>query len=857
MGFNQVSFSSYEELEILIQRIEMFRVSFRSIFVKGRGIFADRHINIKKDMKHIKFLVVAVLLLSQISAQAQWGMPIGRQLEQARKRPAFNMLKEQWNAAWIEVPGTDSNAYGVYYFRKDMDLAAVPSEFRIYVSADQRYKLYVNGNLASLGPARNDSKHWNYETLDLVPYLKEGKNVVVAQVWSEGPFKPVPNATVRTGFILMGEGEAGILNTDASWKCIQDKSYTPLRQQVPGYYALGAGEGVDMAARVAGWQDPDKDLSEWQNANPYEIGAPHDDSSGTGVYSGHFLVASSLPQIERSYQRLNTVRDDSGLKLPKGFPARKADVVVPAGKTVDILLDQEYLTNGYFSLVMSGGKGAKVKLQYAEALYSDDGRRGGGKGNRNEVEGKTFAGRYDEIISGGQEAQEFTTLDWRTWRYVNLHIETAGEPLVINDVYSTFVGFPFELKASLDTDNEEIRKMMEIGWRTARLCAIETYTDCPYYEQLQYLGDTRIQVLVSLFNAGDDRLVRNYLRQADLSRNAEGITMGRAPSELPQYITPYALHYIYSLHDYMMYGNDVDFVYDLVGGAEQILQYFGRYTLPDGRVSGLPGWNFTDWCYNPGWNMGVPQPAADGASSILDLQLLLAYQMLGDIEKTRGNDFMVRMYADKAATLSEAIQKNYWVPEKGLYANNADRSQFSQHAQALAILTGLVEGDAALDVAEKMLSDGTLDYCTVYFKFYLHQALNKVGLGDRYLDCLDIWRENIAMGLTTWGETSDVDGTRSDCHAWGSSPNIEFFRILLGMDSAAPGFKSVRIAPNLGGIKKIGGTMPHPLGTISVSYEVKKHLKAHIELPDSVTGEFVWKGSRYQLKGGVNDIVVK
>ena len=824
-------------------------------------------------MKISRIILTSLFVAAQLPASAQWGMPISKQLEQAQQRASFNMQKEQWSAAWIEVPGTKKDEFGVYYFRKDINLTAVPKEFKIYVSADQRYKLYINGTLASLGPARNDSKHWNYETLDIASLLKPGKNVVAAQVWSEGPFKPVPNATIQTGFILMGEGEAKVLNTDGSWKCIQDPSYTPMRQRVSGYYALGAGEDIDMSKHISNWQDPDADLSGWKEANPYAIGAPHDDASGTGVYSGHPLVASTLPQTERFEKRIQTVRRDGGLKLPKGWPAQNATVTIPAGKTVDILLDQEELTNGFFHMLFSKGKDAQITVQYAEALYVPN--KGGNqpgqfrepaKGNRNDIEGKEISGRNDKVTSNGQDNQEFTTLDWRTFRYLGLHIETKGEALEINDLGSTFVGFPFEMKAKLDTDNQELLKMMEIGWRTARLCAIETYTDCPYYEQLQYLGDTRIQALVSLFNAGDDRLVRNYLRQADMSRNAEGITMGRAPSELPQYITPYALHYIYALHDYMMYASDTDFVFDLISGAEQIMGYFARYTLEDGRVSGLPGWNFTDWCYNPGWQMGVPQPAKDGGSSILDLQLLYAYQMLCDLEAKQGNEFMAKKYDAKAKQLAAAIEKNYWVEEKGLYANNSDKKQFAQHAQALAILCGLVEGEKATAMAHKMMDDSSLDYCTIYFKFYLHQALAKAGLGDDYLKSLDKWRENIANGLTTWGETSDVNTTRSDCHAWGASPNIEFFRILLGIDSAAPAFKQVKIEPHLGDIRKIGGTMPHPQGAITVSYSYKKdgkgkkapeYFSAEIELPAQVSGTFVWAGKTYQLQGGKNTIDVK
>ena len=397
--------------------------------------------------------------------------------------------------------------------------------------------------------------------------------------------------------------------------------------------------------------------------------------------------------------------------------------------------------------------------------------------------------------------------------------------------------------------------MMEIGWRTARLCAIETYTDCPFYEQLQYLGDTRIQALVSLYNSGDDRLVKNFLRQSDMSRNAEGITMGRAPSELAQYITPYALSYIYAIHDYMRYGADQDLVLDLIPGAEQILHYFSKYQQADGRIKGLPGWNFSDWVTAAGWNMGVAQVGSDGGGILMDLQLLLGYQMMSELENYQGNTFMAKKYDEKAAQLKASIQRAYWSAEKGLYAQTIEKDGFSQHANSLAILTGMVEGEQARQVAQKMLTDKELDPCSVYYKFYLHEALVKAGLGNDYLKWLDIWRENIAMGLTTWGETSDVDGTRSDCHAWGASPNIEFFRTLLGIDSAAPAFAQVKIEPRLGDIQKIGGTMPHPKGNIKVSYQKNgAALKADIELPAGVSGTLVWAGKSYNLQGGKNTI---
>src|SRR5258708_11262035 len=108
------------------------------------------------------------------------------------------------------------------------------------------------------------------------------------------------------------------------------------------------------------------------------------------------------------------------------------------------------------------------------------------------------------------------------------------------------------------------------------------------------------------------------------------------------------------------------------------------------------------------------------------------------------------------------------------------------------------------------------------------------------------------MGLTTWAEISDVNTARSDCHAWGASPNIEFFRTVLGIDTDAPGFNKIKVEPNLGSLKKAEGTMPHPKGQIKVSYYINAHgkLNAVISIPKGISGAFVWKGEKHVLNKG-------
>lgn len=822
-------------------------------------------------MKKAFILAAGILLgclnLTKSMAQdAESASMMERILQYMKMNSNINPETDIWDAFWIGVPDASDTGYKVCYFRKEIALTTKPDTYKIRITADNRYKLYVNGLMVSMGPNRSDLRHWKYATIDLAPYLKTGQNVLAVQVWNAGDERPMANFSSRTALLVLGLDDAKQVSTNSTWKCILDPAYQhrPSMMNRYTYYCAGPGDCVDMNQTIADWKDADCDLSRWQNATSIALAYPHNTSFGTGGYDV-LLEERDLPEMEFSTERIPTARRDGGLKLPKGWPAVPADVTIPANKSIDILIDQEHLTNAFFNLKFSQGKGSTIVTTYAESLYDTISETLQTKGNRNNVDGKQIIGRQDSIVSNGTTGQLFTTLEWRTYRYINLHIETHEQPLIINDLWGNFTGYPFQLKASLDTNDTELQKIFEIGWRTARLCAHETYMDCPYYEQLQYLGDTRIQALITLYNTGDETMVKNFLTQSEQSRNAEGCTQGRYPTSQSQYITPYALSYIYALHDYMRYGKDDDFLRDLMPGAEGILHYFSRYQQADGRIKNLPGWNFVDWVYNDdGWKQGVPERGKDGCSIVMDLQLLLALQMMCEMERHFGENDRARTYDECAQKLAESVQRAYWNESRGLYSDRIEQDHFSQHGNCLALICGLAQGEQARSIGQKLMNDATLAPASVYFKHYLHEGLVKAGLGDDYLSWLDIWRENIRMGLTTWAETSDIDGTRSDCHAWGASPNIELFRTILGIDSKAAHFSEVRIEPHLAGLKAdkkgirhIGGTMPHPQGEIHVDYTIGKDgkLKATISLPNKVTGTFVWKGQETLLHGGENVIL--
>ena len=769
-----------------------------------------------------------------------------------------DILQKEWTAKWIQAAPAAAHQYGVYHFRKTFRLDNVPATFIVHVSADNRYKLYVNGTMVSLGPARADLFHWNFETVDIAPYLKSGKNVLASLVWNFGEFRQEAQTSLQTAFILQGNTTTeNVVNTDNSWKCMSDSSYSPLPPIIHyAYYVAGPGEKVVFNEYPQQWEQPDFNDESWHKASPIFNGLP----KGVFDYTyGWMLVPRSIPQVELTPQRLQSVRTVSGITVPQSFPAIKQSVTIPANTQVSILLDQGFETNAYPVLQFSKGKDATITIGYTEALYKKEGDKiVYQKGNRNEVAGKAFIGVQDQITADGKEGQTFTTLSWRTFRYVQLTIQTKTEALTIDDLYGIHTGYPFTYNATFDAGDTILNKILEVGWRTARDCAVETYMDCPYYEQLQYVGDTRIQALVSLYNSGDDRLMRNAIMRINDSRLAEGITLSRYPSVTPQEIPPFSLWWIGMVHDYWMYRDDTSFVQQFLPGVQNVLTFFSHYQGKDGSLQHAPYWEFTDWSEGNGWKDGIPPIGSDGSSSVLDFQLLWAYQLAAQLEDSLGMQEYAQLYKHKAAQLTQTIQAKYWDEGRGLYADTKEHNYFSQHANTLAILTGTVDGNKANSIAKKLLSDTSLTQATVYFKYYVNRALVKAGLGDLYLNQLQVWKDNLAYGMTTWAEMSNIDASRSDCHAWGASPNIEFFRTVLGIDSDAPGFNHIDITPHLGKLKNITGSMPHPKGNIAVSYQLNNgSWQVSIDLPAGTTGVLHFKGKTIALKEGKNALSVQ
>ncbi len=767
-----------------------------------------------------------------------------------------DILSTFWSANWIADPGSDPNGYGVYHFRKTFELTEKPSEFIIHVSADNRYQLFVNGNFITYGPARGDLQHWRFESLDISADLKKGVNVLAAVVWNFGKDMPFSQMSNRTAFIMTGNGpEESIVNTNDSWRVLKNKAYQPVTgfaEVLNTFIVVGPGDRVDGKSYPWGWEKADFDDQEWSQAAPITRGKPR----SVGTDGDWMLVPRSIDLMQIGFDSFQSIRRMEGVDLKVTDLNSGQDIKINPHHKASFLLDQGYLTKSYPKLILSKGKDATIRLTYAEALFDELGQ----KGNRNEIEGKKMIGNYDVFMADGGDARIFSPLWFRTYRYLQVDIETKEEPLLIHQLFSSPTGFPLKQNSSFESDQERLAEVWKVGFRTAQLCAGEIYYDCPYYEQMQYVGDTRIQALISLYVDGTDQLMRKAIELYDQSRIPDGLTQSRYPSSSMQIIPPYSLFWIAMVHDYWYYRDDPGFVKSYLMGIRNVLYWFENHVDDQGMLGSLEWWNFVDWADEWPWDAdkgvgGVPDGVAEGNSSNLSLQFAYALDMAAELHQAFGDEYHASRYRELSEKIKIATFDLCWDEQKGLLADSPDKKHFSQHANIFGILTDAVPADKQKELMEKIIRDESLIQCTLYFRFYLVEALRKIGMSDLYLDQLNPWYDMLDQGLTTFAEKPDP--TRSDCHAWSASPNYDLLATVCGIMPGAPGFRTVIIQPAFGPLKNIKGKLFLPDYNDYIEIELMREdrgVNGVINLPQGLSGQFIWNDQTYLLQGGKQKI---
>ncbi len=725
---------------------------------------------------------------------------------------------------WITHPDAGTRTPIVLQFRRDLTLDRVPASVPVSVTADNRFILYVNGNRVASGPSTGTVKSWRHAQVDLAPHLRKGKNVVEASVWNFGDVAPAFQQMVATGFRLSG---APLSTNTPGWQVKIDSGHSAVsgKEHITWqYYVAGAPEVID--ARVA--------ASEWRDAVPAPAAA------------ARTLIADPFPQqlfVDAAPGQVMRSSIEGGLR----FPAQP--VTVPPNAIAKLLIRRDAMISAYPALEVQGGRDATIKLQYGEALYDADGR----KGDRNLIGDRQLRGFHDTFVADGKP-KVFAPLWWRTFRFVEIEVTTKAEPLTLRAFRLHETGYPFQQVASFVSSDAGLNRIWDIGWRTMRVDAHETFMDSSYWEQLQYTGDTRLEMLITYAVSGDTRLARQAIEAFAESDVDGGLVQGAYPSRVPNVIATFSLAWVGMLADWSVEQPDRALIVRHLPRMRRVLTWFEPLLNEQGLLGKNPQWNFIDWSGQE-WDDRdhFPSWGAKNGSCLMTAMWLGALRQGDALERSYGDGARATEFRSKADRARESIRKHCWVPEKGLFADDGDRAVFSQHMNVFAVLYDIATREEAPAILERITMRGRgidapagMYSPTYYFAWYLVRAFEHVGLAERYVDLLQNWRDLLALNYTTWPESRDQP--RSDTHAWSAHPTADLLRIVAGIRSGAEGYARLRVEPLLGALTSLDATAVTPSGPVKVSYRVAAgKLAAVIERPAVLPGEFVWRGKSHPL----------
>src|SRR5688500_13852158 len=296
--------------------------------------------------------------------------------------------------------------YQVRMFRRTFDVSEPDlARLEVHVSADSRYIFYCNGRLIGRGPAKGDVNHHFYETYDLTPELRAGRNVLAALVLdmsrvAHRPAQlgaPCSVMTYAGGFLLEGElrpAKSGAaledLSTGSGWKVAVDTAYRFQNENTTFEGYQGYFEHRLSRLAPSGWTGTNFDDSDWAAATLLYMAERYENRRDpTSPYG---LMPRMIPMMEEaSVEKFSDVFLPGGKAAPDSWAEligcrgaraslaqsesgrdargpREQVLTVAPHSLVEVLLDAGELTTAYPQIEVTGGRGSVVRLTYAEAL---------------------------------------------------------------------------------------------------------------------------------------------------------------------------------------------------------------------------------------------------------------------------------------------------------------------------------------------------------------------------------------------------------------------------------------------------------------------------------------------------------
>jgi hypothetical protein len=813
------------------------------------------------------------------------------------------LLKATTCAKWIWTDD-DPNQPNVWiYARRTFEVQNL-DQGCLYITADLRYLVWVNGVQVGFGPPKYYIKCPTVDRYPITEYLRPGRNVVAVRVFSMGDWNHIASCMPRRGSLLAAiEVDGQIIPTDSRWKTHREKGYRD--------YAVHRAENQphnevfdDRIALYKPWR-PEFDDDDWAAATELSDGPVLEPWTGLELRDIPLfswqrrdferVVETGLAAFDASLNREIIDGLDRQITDAVRRPNNESRIIWNARSNV-ITLDGRNLTThdgcyvrwdfgriwtGYPVIEVTGDPGTVIDISYAEHLTG---------GTVDPTKNGLFY--LDRLILGDRSLHHRIT--WpKCLRY--LQADVRGGNASFTAVGMEVSTYPVERRGAFHSSDSVLDQAWEISAHTLQLCMEDNYMDTPWRERGSWLGDVAPQALANYYTFGDTALIRRFLRLHALGQLPDGAMSGKYPGNVTSHVWTWTLTFATILNAYYRFTGDRNLVRDLWPACKKNVEWLERYRWPQGVYGGLPlkvtktenFYTFIDW--SP-----INTSGANAAFNAF------AYAFLTDLAhlaEAIGEPDDQNRFETMASELKQTFRRLFWDSNRGIFVNGFANGQpvhrWGCQENYLALVFGLADEDQRKSIINRLKQEDLLatfeadPACydeplasmaialntyrwndklmvplgTPYFAGWALQAMCEGGMTLESLEMIRYhWGNFSRQGGTTVWETWDKQCSLS--HAWGASPIFVLGRYILGVNHLLGDPRCVEVLPNRADLSWAKGRVPTRMGIIDIAWTwgpdwslevtVPEGCRAVVGLPASDIHELILDGQAVESPRRIN-----
>ncbi|MBQ7387198.1 MAG: family 78 glycoside hydrolase catalytic domain [Clostridia bacterium] len=596
-------------------------------------------------------------------------------------------------------------------FRRKFSINRKATKAQVYISADDYYKLYINGSFVAQGPAPSYHSAYNYNVIDVTEYLTAGENLIAVHTLYQGLINRVwQSGDNRHGLILDLELDGEIVvSSDESFLTARHTAY---REIGTAGYETQFLEEYDSRAREVGFEKPDFDDSAWERA-------------GICLYDDHTMKAQESKMLV--FEQIS----------PKIMKKTEGTLFLDFGSN--------YV--GYLYIRASGRSGDAVTVRCAQELNDDGSIRYALRANC----------KYEEtwILADGESTLD--QFDYKSFRYAELTLPDGCE---LHDIHFIARHYPFELRTRLLPEyasDERLQNIWKLCVNTQKYGVQEVIQDCMEREKGFYVGDGCYTALTNAILTLDDSMVRKLI---DDGFSASFITDGLVTCldcSFMQEIAEYPLMLIYLVLWHYRLFDDREYLAKNYPKIVKLLDAYRRDYESDGLLSELDKWCVVEWPANfrDGYAVDLTErQICHEAHVSINSYYIEAIRTANKIAAELG----VEPYRDETP-LYNAFLDAFYDKERCLFTDGINNDHVSFIGNVTAFGLGMCPDEKSRNNIIKMIDERKISSVSLFGAYLLLMGCVRFGASDRIGEIMldrGAWLRMLAEDATTtfegWGK---------------------------------------------------------------------------------------------------------